>query len=196
MASRDGRPTVDRLSRTTLALHWSVGLAVLGLLAYGFWLQTLPTGPGKTPYVQIHKSFGVLVFVVALARLLWRWREGFPPPAGPRRAWERLCAFWLHVFMIAATVLMPLTGIVRSLAYARPVSVFGLPVIPKLFDEKQEALYAVAAALHDNLALALALAMALHIAAAFRHEIRDRDATLGRMFGSGIRGSQDQPRGK
>ncbi|MET0430666.1 MAG: cytochrome b [Microvirga sp.] len=171
-----------RLSAGTLLLHWAVGLAVLGMLTYGFWLQTLPTGPGKAPWVQSHKSFGILVFALALVRIVWRWREGFPPPAGPHRAWERRAARGLHVFMIAATVLMPVSGILRSLAYARPVTVFGLPLIPKLFETKQELLYALSSTLHDGLAFALAGAIIVHIAAALRHQIRG-DATLGRMLG-------------
>ncbi len=183
-------PTVDCLSRTTRALHWLVGVAVLGLLADGFWLQTVPTGPGKTPYVQIHKSFGILVFVLALARVLWRWREGFPKPAGSHAVWERRSAVWLHVFMLAATLLLPVTGILRSLAYGRSVEMFGLPLIPRVFAMKQEGLYAVSANLHDTLALALALGIALHVAAATKHLVIDRDGTVSRiLFGSRRDGS-------
>lgn len=172
-----------RLSRTTLALHWSVGLAVLAMLAFGYWIQTLPSGAPRTPYVQIHKSFGVLVLALATIRIVWRWREGFPPPAGPRAARERRAALGLHVFMIAATVLMPLSGLVRSLAYARPVGVFGLPLIPKLFAQKQEWLYSLGAGLHDFLAPTLAAAIAVHVVASLVHGTRAGDATLARIFG-------------
>ncbi len=177
-----GAVTFTPLSAPTILLHWTVGLAVLGLLAYGFWLQTVPSGPAKTPLVQVHKSFGLIVFALALVRLVWRWREGFPAPAGARAVWERRSAHALHVFMIAATLLMPVSGILRSLAYARPVSLFGLELLPKLFEEKQEALYAAAANLHDGLAITLTVAILLHVAASVRHQLQ-RDATLGRMFG-------------
>lgn len=172
-----------RLSAPTLLLHWLVGLGVLGLLAYGFWLQTLPSGAGKAPAVQIHKSFGMLVFGLALLRVAWRCHEGFPEPAGPHRHWERRSAMVLHSFLMAATLLMPITGILRSLAYARPVAVFGLPVIPKLFETKQELLYEISSKLHDSLAFVLAGAIALHVAAALIHQTRAGDATLGRILG-------------
>ena len=172
-----------RLSRATRLLHWAVALGIVGMLGYGFWLQTLPGGAGKTGSVQLHKSFGMLVFATALARLLWRLREGFPA-AVHRRPFERGAARALHVFLIAATLAMPLTGIGRSLAYARPVSVFGWPVIPRLFAEKQETLYAVCAGIHDWLALALAAAIGLHAAAALKHHLVDRDDTLRRMLPS------------
>lgn len=169
--------------RLSLGLHWGIGAGVLGLLAFGFWLQTVKGGPDKTALVQIHKSVGVIVFAAALVRVVWRMREGFPAPAGPHAPWERRGAILLHVFLIAATLLMPLSGILRSLAYARPVSVFGWPVIPKLFEAKHETLYAVASNLHDGLALALSAALALHVAAALKHHWIDRDATLTRILG-------------
>lgn len=169
--------------RLSLGLHWGVGAGVLGLIVFGFWLRTVPGGPDKTALVQIHKSVGVLVFAAALARVAWRLREGFPAPAGPHVPWERRGAIALHVFLIVATLLMPLSGILRSLAYARPVSVFGLPVIPKLFEAKHETLYAVASNLHDGLALLLSAALALHVAAALKHHWIDRDATLVRILG-------------
>lgn len=179
-----------RLSAGTLILHWSVGLGVLGMLAYGFWLQTLPTGPSKAPWVQTHKSFGILIFALALVRIVWRWREGFPPSAGRHPIWERRAAIGLHVFMITATVLMPVSGILRSLAYGRPITVFGLPLIPRVFEAKQELLYALSSNLHDGLAFALAGAIALHVAAAILHQIRG-DATLVRMLGG--RGTSATP---
>ncbi|PXW51961.1 cytochrome b [Methylobacterium sp. B4] len=179
-----------RLGRLSLGLHWSVGTGVLGLIAFGFWLRTVPGGQDKTALVQIHKSVGVLVLMAALARVAWRMREGFPAPAGPHAAWERRGAIALHVFLIAATLLMPLSGILRSRAYARPVSVFGLPLIPKLFEAKHETLYAIASNLHDGLALALSAALALHVAAALKHHWIDRDATLTRILGLARRTGQ------
>lgn len=169
--------------RLSLGLHWGVGAGVLGLIVFGFWLRTVPGGPDKTALVQIHKSVGVLVFAAALARVAWRMREGFPAPVGPHAPWERRGAIALHVFLIVATLLMPLSGTLRSLAYARPVSVFGLPVIPKLVEAKHETLYAVASNLHDGLALLLSAALALHVAAALKHHWIDRDATLVRILG-------------
>lgn len=176
------------LSRTTLVLHWAVAAAVLGMLAYGYWIQTLPSAQGRTADVQIHKSLGVLVFVLALARVLWRAREGFPPPAGPHGSAQRRAALGLHLFLIAATLLMPLSGIGRSLAYARPVSVFGWPLIPRLFEDRQETLYAISATLHDGLALVLSAGILVHVGAALKHHYLDRDDTLRRITGRGMTG--------
>lgn len=176
----------SQLGAATLVLHWLVAIAVAGMLVYGFWIQTLPSGAPRTPFVQIHKSIGVLVLFAAAARAAWRFREGFPPAIAAHPAWERRIARWLHVFLIAATILMPITGIGRSLAYARPVEIFGWPFIPKLFDVKQEPLYSAFATSHDILAFLLAAAITLHLGASLKHHFFDRDRTLLRILGRGV----------
>ncbi|WP_165937764.1 cytochrome b [Methylobacterium segetis] len=185
MTARTDIPLPAPLSLPTRLLHWGVALGILVMLAYGLALQWVPSGPARTASVQVHKSLGLLVLALAAARLLWRWREGFPPPGPARGAWERRAARGVHAALIAASLLMPLSGIVRSLAYARPVALFGLPVIPQIFAEKQERLYALAAGLHDGLAWVLAGLVALHGAAALKHHCLDRDGTLRRMLGLG-----------
>jgi len=171
------------LSRTTRWLHGIVALAVLGMLASGYALATLPSGPDKSALVQLHKSFGMLVLAVALARLLWRIREGLPPALPSHRPLERLAAAGLHAVLIAATLAMPLSGIGRSLAYARPVAVFGWPVIPQIITRKHEAWSAAFSSLHDGLALVLAAAIGVHVLAALKHHLVDRDETLRRIVG-------------
>lgn len=172
-----------RPARSSVALHWLVAAGVVGMLAFGYFISTLPRGPGKTEFVQLHKSFGMLVFAAALARVAWRMRAGFPPPRGTH--WERVAARASHWALIALTLAMPLSGLVRSLAYTRPVSVFGAPVIPQLLAEKNEALNEAAGAIHDGCALALTILTLLHVAAALKHHLVDRDDTLTRMGPSG-----------
>lgn len=57
----------------------------------------------------------------ALARAIWRMRVHFPEPIG--RAWER------RIARLTPTIALPLSGIVQSLSYARPLQAVGLPAI-------------------------------------------------------------------
>jgi len=182
-ASAPRRGAGARLSRTTRLLHWGVGLSVLGMLAGGYWLRGIPGGPDKSALVQVHKSFGMLVLAAALARLIWRIREGLPRPLQSHPPLARRVAVGVHGALIAATLAMPLSGIGRSLAYARPVAVFGWPVIPQMVERKHEPLSVVFSGLHDWLALVLAVGIGLHALAAFKHHLIDRDETLRRMVG-------------
>lgn len=63
-------------SKTSIALHWIVGLAFIGVFIIGAYLSDLPRGPEKMELVALHKSFGVLILLIALARVFWRIKEG------------------------------------------------------------------------------------------------------------------------
>lgn len=171
------------LSRTTLVLHWIVGLGVLGMLASGYRIASLPGGPGRSALVQTHKSFGLLVLCAALARAVWRVREGWPPPLAAHHPRGRRMARGLHLILLAATLAMPLSGIGRSLAYGRPVALFGWPLVPQVLDHRHEALSVAFSGLHDGLAMILAAGIGLHVAAALKHHLVERDDTLRRILG-------------
>ena len=59
---------------TSIVLHWLVAVAVFGLFALGFWMVGLNyysswyrTAP------DLHKSIGILLLLVMLLRVLWRF---------------------------------------------------------------------------------------------------------------------------
>lgn len=170
---------LPRPAASTIALHWAAAAGVIAALALGFHASGLPQGASKTAAVQIHKSVGMIVLAIALARLVWRFRVGFVH--GAAAGWERLAARLTQAALLFATVAAPVSGIVRSISYARPVAVFGTPVIPQLLAGKNEALNEAAGAVHDVLAWTVASLVALHAAAAFKHHFVDRDDTLRRM---------------
>lgn len=182
-----GRP-----ARSTIALHWLVAGGVVFMLALGFYVSGLPRGQGKTDWVQIHKSFGMIVFLVIAMRILWR--AATPFPEGPTAGWERVAARVAQWGLIAATLVAPLSGVVRSISYARPVQVFGVPVIPQLLAEKNEALNEIAGAIHDVAAWTLVVLIAVHAAGALKHAFVDRDDTLARMLPRRSQGTETAPR--
>lgn len=173
----------NTLSRPTIVLHWLVAAGLIGMVCFGTYIGQLESGPGKTALVQIHKSFGILVGTLALTRLVWRMFEGYPPPAAAIAAWEMRLAWTSHTLMLLTSVALPLTGILKSVTYARPVDVFGLRVIPKLMAEKDEYLNGLASIAHTSLAILLVTLIVLHVAAALRHHLVKRDDTLRRMAG-------------
>ncbi|MGZ7254055.1 cytochrome b/b6 domain-containing protein, partial [Streptococcus pyogenes] len=71
------KDTAHRLSPTTVWLHWLVGVLVMTLMAVGWYMAETKTR-GLYP---LHKSIGLLVFVLVVVRLVWRLVQGFAPPA-------------------------------------------------------------------------------------------------------------------
>src|SRR5262245_63273987 len=66
----------DRYTRTAIALHWIIALAVLAQIAFGWYLQTVPRlTPDRAIFVNLHKSTGLVIGVLILIRLAWRLRS-------------------------------------------------------------------------------------------------------------------------
>lgn len=168
-------------SRTTRLLHWSVALGLAGMLSFGLWIASLPSGKEKGAWVQTHKSFGMIVALLIIARVLWRMKEGWPAQA--HRGFDRIAARTVQSMLLILSFAMPLTGIAASITYARPIAIFGVPVVPQLMEVKDEYWNAVAGVAHAYIAYALLGLIALHIAGALRHHFLIGDATLTRMTG-------------
>jgi cytochrome b561 len=167
---------------TGIVLHWAVAAGIVGMVAFGMAIGAMESGPDKTRLIQVHKSFGILVGALALARLLRRARDGFPEPVGSMSRIEALAARHVHVALLVLTVLMPLSGILKSVTYARPVDVFGLPFLPQLLDEKHVALNEAVSWVHATCGWLLALIIVVHACGALKHHFVNRDATLRRML--------------
>lgn len=173
---------VRGFGKASICLHWAVALGIVGMIAFGMVIGAMPSGPGKTAWIQIHKSFGVLVGALALVRLVWRLGQGFPGPAGPTSRTEARAARATHIALLALTVVMPLSGMLKSVTYARPVEVFGVPVLPQLLAEKHVACNEFASWVHATCGWLLAGLVVVHVCGALKHHLRDRDPTLRRML--------------
>lgn len=180
MQIADGKKTFGLIS---LLNHWVIGLAVIGLLTVGVILEGMPRGPEKAQLLGLHKASGVLVLGLALWRISWRLKSGFPAPAPDHPAWQRITAKATHWFLMAAIIAMPLSGLLWSLFAGRDVSMFGLFSIPAFTAAPEVAeIFQFA---HRSLGKALIAAVALHVGAALYHVMADSDRTIGRMFGAG-----------
>lgn len=182
------RDTAQKLSPTTIALHWIVGLSIIGLLAVG---QIMDSFEIYALY-PIHKALGFLIFFVILARVLWRLTNGWPTPVSQYQRHEQILSKLIHWLLIIGTVLMPISGFMMSALGGHGVDVFGLEVVARNPDpaNPQEviALHAGLAGLghevHGMLGKVLMAAVALHIVGALKHHFADKDATLRRMLGA------------
>lgn len=172
----------SQLSRTTVLFHWIVAVGVIGMLAFGLYVEGMPRGPDKGAAIQIHKSFGIIVLFLVSARLIWRFSEGWPEPPPTLSQIEKRLMRAVHWVLLLGPFVMIASGITASLTYARSVKVFGIPFIPKVMDEKNEVLNEFAGNVHAFTAWCLILALVLHVAGALRHHFIRRDETLMRML--------------
>jgi cytochrome b561 len=174
------RNTASQWGWVAVTLHWVTVLAIVGLVLVGHWMQDLPNGPDKIRIYALHKSVGLTVLALSLARLAWRLYAG-APIAVPMPRWQRIAAHASHFGLYALLLAMPLSGWLFNSASGFPLKWFGLVKMPALA-AYDPALKQLARGLHENLGWALLGVAAIHAVAALKHHVLDRDATLQRML--------------
>lgn len=177
-----GKPTTyDAMSRIN---HWLIGLAIIGMLASGLFMEFsgLPRADIRT-VSGLHRSFGVLVLIFGLWRVVWRLVQGFPEAIPGMPSWQDTASKIAHWALLAGIIIMPVSGIASSVFAGRAVSVFGWFSIPA--QAEIPAIDEFASATHGFVGRALAALVILHVLAALKHHFIDKDRTLTRMVSGG-----------
>jgi len=172
----------NNLSKPTILFHWLTGLTFILVLCLGLYFDYLPRGPEKGEIIGLHKSFGVIVFVVAVIRLLWRFKEGSISSIANLTRVQAILATSVHHLLLLATILMPLSGVIMSATSGHGIALFGLPLAPK--GVEVEWLTSIAHAVHVNAVNVVIALLFLHIAGAIKHQVMDKDGTISRMLGN------------
>lgn len=173
----------DHWGVVAIVIHWLSALVVFGLFALGLWMTDLTYYERwyhDAPY--IHKSIGVLLFILTVLRLAWQLAVGRPAELASHTEWERLAARLAHLSFYLLLFGVMVSGYLISTADGRPVEVFGWFAVPATISgiDGQEDLAGV---VHLTLASVLIALAALHTGAALKHHFIDRDPTLKRMLG-------------
>lgn len=166
-----------RYTFPAMALHWLQAGLVIWLLWLGWTMLDLPKGPERSAAYGLHKSLGMLVWLLLVARLAWRFRH--PPPASPLPAGEARLAGTVHGLLYAFLLLAPLAGFLASAYTPYPLKFFGYELIkPVAPDEGLNAAFKLA---HRVMVWSGAALVGLHLAGALKH-VFHRDGTLQRML--------------
>lgn len=171
----------DRYNAVARFFHWVIAFLVVFMLGLGLTMGGVDFGVPRSSVYDLHKSLGLLVLFLALARLIWRFASAPPEALDTHARWERILAKAAHAFLYFAIIAMPLSGWLMSDAAGRPPTFFGMPV-PRLL-EHNDSLRNIFGAAHGLIAWGLIVVIGLHIAGALKHHIIDKDATLRRMAG-------------
>ena len=52
--------------------HWVLGITIIGMIAYGWWMNHFPARPDRFFYRSIHADIGYAVLLLMVLRLVWR----------------------------------------------------------------------------------------------------------------------------
>ena len=175
--------TVTRYTKTAIWLHWIVAIVMIFMLFFGEDLIRVPRGGSLGGWQPTaHASWGVVVLLLAVARLLWR--IGHKPPALPQstRRWEAVLAHVTHFGLYALMIAIPVFGLLALIPYGATrtdvdqvvfFNLFSLAFMPNLGDWTMSA--------HELLGNIAKILVILHIVAALKHQFWDKDGLLSRM---------------
>ena len=163
-------------------LHWLVAGAIVLQFVLAKLAEAADEDGQKFRQLVLlanHKSVGMTILAVAVVRVLWRLLTPRPSPL-VMPDWQRAAARLSHMAFYILLFAMPLSGWLMSSASNIPVSWFNVfqfpdPIMP---NENLESSFAQA---HELLGKALFVLAALHIAAALKHSLVDRDGAMRRI---------------
>ncbi len=177
-----------RYSSVAVALHWAIAILILSQIVGGLYMHNLPNSSAvKFDLYQLHKSFGLSILGLTIIRLGWRLAHKPPALPGSMPGWQKLTARLIHWAFYALMFLTPLAGL--AMVSVSPLNVptlwFGIVEIPHLpfFNGVADRAAAedVFQEVHEYLAFSILFLLVLHVAAALKHGLINRDGVLRSM---------------
>ncbi|VAV88581.1 hypothetical protein MNBD_ALPHA06-1045 [hydrothermal vent metagenome] len=169
-------------------LHWLIAGLILLIIPLGFLMVDAPDGL-KLQLFQLHKTIGILILFLSLLRLGWRLLN--PPPAAlaSDKAWQRLLSKMVHSSFYLLILATPLLGwfIVSTSSRGTPTMLFGQIVWPHIgaLQQMQTAIrkqwHGTFEEMHEVAAFAIIALLLLHVGAAIKHQLLDKDNTMARI---------------
>lgn len=171
----EGRQRFTPLQRL---LHWVMAVCILAMLFIGIGMVTT-VRPVYLTLVSIHKPLGIAILVLALLRLIVRWRVGTPPLPSDMPGPMKLAAKLSHVLLYLLMIAMPLIGWGMLSAADYPVVVAGLH-LPAIVPPNA-AVHSMLWNAHMFLAMCFFALILLHLAAGLFHAWVRRDGVFEAM---------------
>lgn len=176
------RNTATHYGSVAMFFHWLIAVLIVVNIALGLYFADLPrSDPNLFTLAQIHKSIGLTVLVLSVARVLWRLINPVPPlPAdmnGGLKLAARTSQFLLYVLIVA----IPLSGwlMVSTSRLGLPTPYFFLfdwPNLPRIGEHEQWE------DVHTFLAWSAIVLITIHVAGALYHQFIRRDDVLKQMM--------------
>jgi len=187
MLRTDGDPELSVFDPVIRFLHWLTLFLVAAIFVLAFSIIYFASSREEAvALIQLHRSFGVTVWVVTLGRLVWRQFSRFPNWPADMPQTMRLAAQWSEHALYALLLTQPILGLLQTNAYGDRVNLLFLGQLPALIGQDRP-LAKQLLAVHVTVGLLLFGLIALHASAALYHHFWRRDDTLDAMLPQGMR---------
>ncbi|PIB94525.1 YceI family protein [Caulobacter sp. FWC2] len=190
-----------RYTTVAIVIHWLIAAALIFQIILGWRMGDGPKGPTTYALFQLHKSIGITILLLSLARLAWRLFN--KPPLAPegQPKWEQVASRLVHVGFYVIMIGLPLTGwiLVSTSRVPIPTLLFGaipwphIPGLPELAAAPKHLWHEIGELGHGVLVKVTYLLLALHLGAVAKHQILDKDEVFANMA-PGARPGWKEPR--
>ncbi|EKV29467.1 Cytochrome B561 [Caenispirillum salinarum AK4] len=175
------RNSEDRYGLVAKLFHWIIAVLIIGLIGLGWYMVGLTYyDPLYHDSLSWHRSLGLIVLALVVARLGWMLADRRPRPPLSLTRFDMIASRTVHLVLVALMVVMPVSGYLISTEAGDPVPVFGLFSVPAVI-EVSDTLRDLATEVHFYTVYGAAALVALHTLAALKHHFIDRDDVLRRM---------------
>ncbi|MGH8583866.1 MAG: cytochrome b [Gammaproteobacteria bacterium] len=171
----------ERYTLPAVILHWLLAVLIPAMAGLGWFMGDLPKDyPQRSEIFALHKSFGILIFVLLAVRLAWRLTHR--PPALPEavQGWQRMLAKLMHGVLYVFLLLQPLSGYLSSSFTKYDTAFFGLP-LPK-WGWRDRDLHEFFEEVHAVNVIVLAVLIGLHVCGALYHALKPGDTVFRRIL--------------
>ena len=178
------RNTASRWGSVSLALHWVLAVAIIGMIAFGWWMNHIPARIDRLFYRSIHADIGYVVLLLTVIRLIWRGVNPTPALPDDIPGWHQIVSRISHWALYLVTILVTMLG--WAMSGSRPIdqnyaSFFGWFNVPQFTSPDKAAEHAYEDR-HIQFAYVLLALIVLHILAAAWHHFVRRDRVATRMI--------------
>jgi cytochrome b561 len=175
------RNTSSSWGSLSRGFHWGLGLVIIGMIAFGWWMNHFPARPDRFFYRSIHADIGYALLLLMVLRLIWRVLNPVPAlPAGARQ-WQRIASGISHWGLYILTIAVAMLGWAHSGARTQNYSdFFGLFHVPQ-FTSPDRAAAGFYEDRHIWFAYGLLALIVIHVLAALWHHFIKRDRVAARM---------------
>jgi cytochrome b561 len=161
--------------------HWFSAALVILLLGIGLYFEDMPRGDEHTYWLRLHVALGALGVAFLAFRVIWRAMSRSPELLPQPLALRRLTRA-VHALLLIGITILIVTGPATVWSGGHAVAVFDWFSLPSPIGA-MKGLHEVLEDVHAVTSKVVLAAILLHVAAAAKHVVFDRDGTLQRMLG-------------
>src|ERR1700722_4342771 len=181
MLRTDGNSALRVFDPVVRFLHWLTLFLIVAIFVLAFSIDSASSNREAVILTQLHRSFGLTVWVLTLGRFAWRqfarfpnWPADMPPPM-------RIAAHASELALYALLLTQPILGLLETNADGERANLFFLGRLPALIGEDHSLARQLLEA-HQAVGVLLPGLIALHPPAALSHPFWRRDDTLEAML--------------